>query len=92
MVRTTIFSICALAVWGVCAFAEGTSEDRPAPSRRWIVETDDLSAAESLNRISGEIDTGFTASGSDQTYDSDNHYPISPFARQQQADPNGLSY
>lgn len=54
-------------------------------SRRvFVVETDAKSAAESLDRISGEIDLGF--SKSDQTFESSDHYAPGPFGRQKQAD------
>ncbi len=94
MVRTTACCFFTLLAWGVCAFAEETAVSRGrenAPVRRWVVETDETSAAESLNRITGQIDTGFLSTDSDQAYGSPSHTPISPFARQQQAE-NGLSY
>lgn len=42
----------------------------------FIVETDEESARESLNRVSGEIDLGF--SSPEQTYQSDHHTKVDP--------------
>ena len=52
--------------------------------RVFVVETDAESAAASLDRISGDIDLGFSAP--DQTFHSLDHYSPGPFGRQQQAD------
>ncbi len=42
----------------------------------YTYETDEESGSESLNRISGHIDTGF--SSSDDSYESKNHYTGGP--------------
>ena len=42
--------------------------------RLFVVETDEESAAESLNRVSGTIDLGFAAP--EYTYQSKNHAPV----------------
>ncbi len=46
----------------------------------YVVESDDESASESLNRISGHIDLGF--SSPEQSYESSDHYTPSPFAKE----------
>lgn len=51
----------------------------------FVVETDERSATESLNRVSGQIDPGFTYSEGD-SYKSENHMGLSPFSAQQRHD------
>ena len=46
----------------------------------FVLETDQESAAESLERISGKIDTGF--SDPENTFKSPDHYASGPFARE----------
>ena len=46
--------------------------------RVFVVETNENSASESLNRVAGHIDTGF--SSFDQSFQSPDHYHPSPFA------------
>ena len=46
----------------------------------YAIETDDESARDSLDRISGHIDTGF--SSQDESYLSEDHYGVGPFAKQ----------
>ena len=63
----------------------GTDEDpfKPKSLRDEVfsVETDDQSAAQSLDRISGgKIDLGFASS--EQTFKSPDHYRAGPFGRQ----------
>ena len=50
----------------------------------FVVETDSDSASDSLNRISGHIDTGF--SSFDQSFESSDHYRSGPFAQQEAKD------
>ena len=50
-----------------------------AEDKRFIVETDEESAAESLNRISGDIDRGYALP--EQTYQSDHHTKPGAFQR-----------
>jgi hypothetical protein len=45
----------------------------------FVVETSEEDAAESLNRISGNIDRGF--SSEDYTYQSEHHYKAGPFGQ-----------
>jgi hypothetical protein len=58
----------------------------PARTTLFVVETDEQSAVESLNRVAGEIDKGFVYSDDDSSYKSDNQTRPSPFARQEQQD------
>ncbi len=62
-------------------------QSAPAPAARtlFVVETDEQSGVESLNRISGEIDKGFIYSDDDASYKSSNQATgPSPFTRQDQ--------
>lgn len=52
--------------------------------RVFVVETDDESSSQSLDRISGQIDLGFASS--EQTFESADHYTPGPFARQKQSE------
>jgi len=45
----------------------------------FVVETSDEDISESLNRVSGNIDLGFTSE--DQTYRSEHHYKAGPFGQ-----------
>ena len=45
----------------------------------FVVETDENSVSDSLNRISGNIDLGY--SSPDQSYQSGGHYRPGPFGR-----------
>ncbi len=56
----------------------------PTGRSLFVYETDTQSAADSLNRISGEIDTGFSTGS--QSYESDSHYRPGPFGRDSLAD------
>lgn len=53
--------------------------ERPAVS--YIVETSDKSSSESLNRISGNIDLGFSAP--ENSFKSQDHYGVGPFAKEE---------
>lgn len=48
----------------------------------FVVETDDESAAESLDRISGHVDLGFSLPK--YNFRSSDHYRPGPFARQKE--------
>ena len=50
----------------------------------FVVETDENSESESLNRISGRIDLGFSLP--DQSYNSPDHYRPGPFGREEAID------
>ena len=86
--------LASIAVMGIFIHLDAFSaEEKKAtadllsksPSRSlFVVETDSDSAYQSLNRISGEIDPGFTTP--DQTYDSSSHYHPSPFALSKASD------
>ncbi len=51
----------------------------------FVVETSDSDAVDSLNRVSGKIDTGFVSKDSDYYGSSMNHNGAGPFARQEHA-------
>ena len=55
----------------------------------FVVETDDESTTDALNRVSGDIDLGFATP--DQTYKSENQTKAGPFARQEVADSKASS-
>lgn len=48
--------------------------------RTFVVETDEHTAAESLDRISGQVDLGF--SSPEQAFKSPDHYQPGPFSRE----------
>ena len=50
----------------------------------FVVETDDSSVSDSLNRISGNIDLGFSTP--EQSYNSADHTRAGPFGRAEQQD------
>ncbi len=50
--------------------------------KRLLVETDEESAAESLNRVSGDVDRGYTLP--EQTYKSDHHTKPGAFQRSEE--------
>ena len=50
----------------------------------FVVETDETSDSESLERISGHYDLGFSLP--EQSYDSEDHYRPGPFGRAEAAD------
>jgi hypothetical protein len=63
--------------------AEITDIQKQEPKRAlFVVETNEGMAEESLNRISGEIDLGFTTP--DQSYKSENHALPGPLAREKE--------
>ena len=49
-----------------------------------VVESDELDDSESLNRISGDIDLGFSLP--EQSYESKDHYRPGPFGREEAND------
>jgi len=57
--------------------------DKDKRKNLFIVATDDESASESLNRISGEYDLGFSSPA--QSFESKDHYPASPYGREEAA-------
>ncbi len=50
----------------------------------YVVDSSELDPNESLNRVSGNIDRGF--SGSDSSYQSASHYLSGPFGQQDNRD------
>lgn len=70
------------------AFAEEAdpleSIHRSLMDEAFVVETSDEDMSESLNRISGNIDLGFTSI--DQTYQSEHHYKAGPFGQAEAMD------
>ena len=71
LVLTKILAVPSAFLW-----AGESLKDNPL-----VLETDEQSARESLNRVSGQIDTGFASE--ENTYRSDNHYKPGPFGRQE---------
>ena len=58
----------------------------------FVIETDENTASESLDRVSGQIDKGFSAP--ENTFKSSDHYGVGPFAQEKaEAAKNGdVSY
>ena len=79
-------------VFAMCTFASSLfAEDDPFASvhkslkdQSFVVETDDASGTESLNRIAGDIDLGFTTP--DQEYHSESHGRSGPFSYEKEQD------
>ncbi len=85
--KKTVFTILAIAyIWMPCVFSAETPKEEPKlpdlskslMDESFVVETSDSDATDSLNRISGNIDTGFAPEGS--TYQSNHHGRSGPFA------------
>ena len=51
---------------------------------KFMIETDKDTGSDSLNRISGEYETGFSAT--EQSFDSPDHYRPGPFGREEVMD------
>ena len=85
MLRIRLVGLALLTLvvfYPVLVFAElDSSLDSHLRDALFIVETDENAAAESLNRISGKIDTGF--SSPQQSYKSENHRKRGPLSENQ---------
>ena len=86
MKKISLFLISFLFI--SCSAQAGLKDDLKAGS--FIVETDEDSATDSLNRIAGDIDLGFTSE--DQEYKSPDHYQPGPFALQNSEEKAKQSY
>jgi len=90
--KKTPWSLLLLLWVAAMAHATDTTQDDDplAPAHKSLaetafsVETDEQSASESLDRISGKIDLGFA--DPTQTYESSDHTRPGPFGRQDAAD------
>ena len=84
----TALCVLGLFLFGSAAFGEDrdplAAAHRSLKDETFVVETDDTSVSDSLNRISGNIDLGFSAP--EQSYDSTDHYRPGPFGRADQQD------
>lgn len=83
---TTLILIALLSV-AECAMAEedlSKYTTRSLKDQLYAVDSTDLDPAESLNRVSGTIDLGF--SGADSSYQSASHYMAGPFGQQDRRD------
>ena len=66
---------------GLAAENSAKKETKEEPRRNMFVyETNEEDAKESLNRVAGHYDLGF--SSPDQSFKSEDHYMPSPFARE----------
>ena len=79
-----IFFVFFMGVGPFCVLAAEKQEPLLAKHSMFVVETDSESASESLERISGQIDLGFSAP--DDSFESSNHYKPGPFGRQDSAE------
>ncbi len=91
--RKIIF--CLLGFLGTGAWVYGADDplqnfNKSLKDQAFVVETDEDSRSESLNRISGQIDLGFTLP--DQTYESSSHYRPGPFGREEIKDKTSQGY
>ena len=84
--KKIFFFILSLSFLSAIAFcADGNLLQQAHKSLKeevFVAETDEGSISDSLNRISGNIDLGFTAP--EQTYKSTEQYRPGPFGRQEQ--------
>ena len=83
-------TVCCVIVLLFC-FAAAFAVEDPLKSVRssmkdqvFVVESDDDSESESLNRISGQFDLGFSLP--EQSFESSDHYRPGPFGREEAAD------
>ena len=88
--KKTLFFMLVVFCSGTFAHA---AEDDPLASvhkslkdQAFVVESGDDSESESLNRISGQFDLGFSLP--EQSFESSDHYRPGPFGREQAADKN----
>ena len=86
-----IFSIISLTILISLSAAHAAEEDilseytnTSLKDQLYVVDSSELDPTESLNRVSGNIDLGF--SGSDSSYQSVSHYMAGPFGQQDQLD------
>ena len=85
--KKIIFCTLSLLSFCVLVFCEEdplTPVHKSLKDQAFAVETDENSVSDSLNRISGKIDLGFSAP--EQSYDSSDHYRPGPFGRQEATD------
>ena len=75
-----------LFFWPLAAYAASSDQDRDTDltprnlkDDAFVVSTDEANSADSLNRISGQFDRGFTSP--DQTYQSERNYKPGPFSK-----------
>ena len=80
--KKVFFGLLGLAVFcGPVIAAEDplSGASKSLKDQIFIVDSDENSESESLNRISGEYDLGF--SSSEQSFESTDHYRPGPFGR-----------
>ena len=87
----SLLFVIGLAFFGFHAFADSDplldKPDKPHKSLKdsaFVIETDKEAASDSLNRVAGQIDLGF--SSTDHTYQSESHHRPGPFTRQEEYD------
>ena len=83
----TALTFCVPASAGEDPFAV---THKSLKDQAFVIETDEESAAESLNRVSGKIDLGFTTP--DQEYEASDQYHPGPFGQQDSKDNYSQSY
>ena len=81
MKTTSLRFIGAVFLFAFAGFV-WVSNGRAAEEKQFTVETDEESAAESLNRISGDVDRGYALP--EQTYKSDHHAKPGAFQRSEE--------
>ena len=86
MNRAVVCAFCFLSFVASALCDEDVPSDTPKnlKDESFVVETDETSVSDSLNRISGKIDLGFATP--EQTYTSEDHYRAGPFGRAEQQD------
>jgi hypothetical protein len=91
-VKKTLLLVLGLLGIGSAAFSadDSLSPHRSLKDDVFVVETDESSDSDALNRISGNIDLGFSAP--EQSYNSSDHYRPGPFGRSDEMDEKDQHY
>ncbi len=84
MKRSIIFFLLLFSVPALAEEDPLKSIHRTLMDEAFVVETSDEDATETLDRISGDIDLGF--SSKEDTYQSEHHYKAGPFGQSEAMD------
>ncbi len=87
--RRIFFGLLGILCFSVDAYAAEEplqNVNKSLKDQEFVVETDESSESESLNRVSGHYDLGFASP--DQSYESSSHYRPGPFGREELKDKN----
>ena len=91
--KKIFFFTTAVFIWCLPVIADDdpfADVHKSLKDQAFVIETDDETSRESLDRVSGEVDRGFTTP--DQEYESSSHYRAGPFGREEAKDQASQSY